>query len=133
MGVNAYVLFPGTCKEAFTFYAGLLGGKIEAMTPAAGTPAEAHMPPDFRDKILHARMSIGNDTLMGSDTPPDQYEKPAGFSVALHIKDPAETERVFAALAEGGKVIMPLTQTFWAQKFGMLVDRYAIPWMVNCE
>ena len=70
---------------------------------------------------------------MGSDVPPDRYEEPKGFSVSLQINDPAEAERLFHALAENGKVEMPIQQTFWAARFGMLVDRFGIPWMVNCE
>jgi PhnB protein len=69
---------------------------------------------------------------MGSDAPPDQFDEPTGFSVALEIEDPAEAERLFTALEQGGKVKMPLAQTFWAAKFGMLVDRFGIPWIINC-
>ena len=70
---------------------------------------------------------------MGSDAPPGRYEEPKGFSVSLQIKDPADAERIFRALAEKGTVRMPLEKTFWAQRFGMLVDRFGIPWMVNCD
>jgi PhnB protein len=131
--LNPYLNFNGQCAAAFKFYEQCLGGKIDAMMTHAGTPAEAHVPPDWRDKILHARMSVGDTVLMASDAPPGRYDKPQGFSVALHIKGPAEAERVFHALAERGTVVMPLQETFWAVRFGMLVDRFGIPWMVNCE
>lgn len=133
MRLNPYLVFNGECEAALTFYAECLGGKIEAMLPHAGTPAEAHVPAEWRDKILHARMSIGDDVLMASDAPPGRYEQPKGFSVTLQITDPAEAERVFHRLAEGGTVQMPIQQTFWAARFGMVVDRFGTPWMVNCQ
>jgi PhnB protein len=133
MIVNPYLFFNGQCEAAFKFYARCLGGTIVAMLPHAGTPAEAHVPSGWRDKILHARLNVGDESLMGSDAPPDHYEKPMGFSVSLQIKNPADAERVFHALAENGTVRMPIQQTFWAVRFGMLVDQFGIPWMVNCE
>jgi PhnB protein len=133
MRLNPYLHFNGDCKEAFAFYEKCLGGKIVAMFPHAGTPAEEHTPPEWRDKIMHARLTVGDDVLMGSDAPPDRYSKPAGFSVTLQYEDPAEGKRVFELLAEGGTVIMPFAETFWAKGFGMMVDRFGIPWMVNCE
>jgi len=84
-------------------------------------------------EILHARLMIGDKAVMGSDAPPERYENPQGFSVALGIDGPAEAERIFHVLAENGTVTMPIQQTFWAARFGMLVDRFGIPWMVNCE
>ena len=91
------------------------------------------MPAEWHDKILHARLQIGDDVLMASDAPPGRRDKMQGFSVTLNIKEPAEAERIFAAFAEGAKVTMPLAETFWAQKFGMLTDRFGTPWMINCE
>jgi PhnB protein len=133
MQMNPYLTFNGRCEAAFRFYERCLGGKIEAMLTHAGTPAEQHVPPEWRDKILHARLTVGGEVLMGSDAPPDRYEQPKGFSVTLQIKDPAEAERIFGALMQNGTVQMPLQQTFWAARFGMLVDQFGIPWMVNCE
>jgi PhnB protein len=78
-------------------------------------------------------MEIGDTVLMGSDAPPGRYEPPRGFSVSILVDDVVEAERVFHALADGGSVGMPIQKTFWAARFGMLVDRFAIPWMVNCE
>jgi PhnB protein len=132
MQLNSYLTFNGQCEEAFKFYAQCLGGKIELMMPHAGSPVEAHVPPEWRDKILHATLVVGEAVLMGSDAPPGHYEQPKGFSVSLHLKDPSEAERIFDTLSEGGTVRMPLEQTFWAVRFGMLVDRFGIPWMVNC-
>ena len=133
MQLNPYLLFNGQCAEAFKFYAQVLGGKIDGMMTHAGTPAEEHVPTEWRDKILHARMTVGDAVLMASDAPPGRYDKPKGFSVSIQVKDPADAERIFHALAENGTVQMPFQQTFWSAGFGMCVDRFAIPWMVNCE
>ena len=132
MQLSPYLNFNGQCEAAFKFYERVLGGKIEAMITYAGTPAEEHAPPELRNKILHARLIVGGDALMGSDAPPDRYEAPKGFSVSIQIGDPADAERIFHALAENGVVQLPIQQTFWAERFGMLVDQFGIPWMVNC-
>jgi PhnB protein len=132
MRINPYLTFDGRCEEAFKFYAKALGGKIEAMMPHKGTPAEGHVPPEWHDKIMHAYLKVGDFELMGSDAPPQYFQQPQGFSVSLQIPNPKEAERVFSALAEGGTVRMPLEKTFWAEKFGMLTDRFGTPWMVNC-
>jgi PhnB protein len=133
MQLNSYLTFNGQCETAFRFYEQSLGGKIEAMITHAGTPAEAHVPPEWRDKIIHARLNVGNGTVMGSDAPADRYEAPKGSWVQIAIGDPLEAERIFQALAENGTVKMPMQKTFWAARFGMLVDRFGIPWMINCE
>jgi PhnB protein len=133
MQLNAYLMFKGNCEEAFKFYEKALGGKIEAMLPYAGTPAEKHTAPEFLQKIMHARLVVGDAVLMGSDAPGEKFAEAKGFSVALQNDDPAEAERLFAALSQGANVTMPIQATFWAAKFGMLVDRFGIPWMVNCQ
>ena len=131
--MNPYLFFNGQCEAAFKFYEQCLGGKIETMIRHEGSPAANHVPADWRDKILHARMIVGGVLLMASDAPSDRSQKPQGFSVNLGVKDPAEAERIFHSLAENGTVTMPIGETFWAVRFGMLVDRFGIPWMVNCE
>ena len=133
MQLNPYLFFTGQCEAAFKFYAELLGGKIIAMMTHAGTPAENQVPPEWREKIIHARMVIGEQLLMGSDAPPGHFHQPQGFSVSLMVDEPEDAERIFHTLAENGTVKMPLQKTFWAIRFGMLVDRFGIPWMVNCE
>jgi PhnB protein len=132
MQVNPYLLFPGQCEAAFRFYAKCLGGEIKAMLSHEGTPAADQVPAEWRKKILHACLDLGDGVLMGSDCPPSRQEKPQGFSVSLQVQQPAEAERVFHALAENGTVRMPIAETFWAVRFGMLVDQFGIPWMVNC-
>jgi PhnB protein len=133
MSLNPYLFFDGQCEAAFQFYARSLGGKIEAMIPHAGTPAEAQVPAEWKTKIMHARLVVNGQALMGSDTPPGRYTKPQGFYVAFQVKEAGEAERLFAALAENGRVTMAIQETFWATRFGMLVDQFGIPWMINCE
>ncbi len=133
MQLNPYLFFNGQCEAAFKFYAQLLGGKIIAMMTHAGTPAENQVPPEWREKIIHARMVIGDQLLMGSDAPPGHFQPPQGFSVSLMVDNAEDAERIFHTLAESGTVRMPLQKTFWAIRFGMLVDRFGIPWMINCE
>src|SRR5829696_7359306 len=133
MQLNPYLLFNGDCAEAFKFYEQALGGKIEALMTFAGTPASEHVPAEWSDKVLHATFKIGDQILMASDAPPGQYQKPEGFSVSLSLNDRDKGERIFNALAENGAVRMPFAKTFWASGFGMCVDRFGIPWMVNCE
>jgi PhnB protein len=131
MEIAPYVMFLGNCKEAFEFYQKALGGKLDVFTFGEG-PEQGHVPPGMRDQVMHARLSAGDIVLMGSDCPPERYAKPQGFSIALASEDPAETERWFNALVEGGQVQMPLGKTFWSAKFGMLQDKFGIAWMVNC-
>ena len=123
----------GQCEAAFKFYEKVLGGKIEAMMPHAGSPMADQVPPEWRSKIMHARLSVDGNLLMGSDAPPDRYEQMKGITVTLGINDPNEAERVFKALSENGTVQMPIQKTFWAARFGMLVDQFGTPWMINCE
>jgi PhnB protein len=133
MQMNAYLTFNGQCEAAFKFYAEVLGGEIIAMLPHEGTPMEDHVPAEWRSKIIHARMMVDDQVLMGSDAPPDRFEKMQGFSVTLGIADAADAERIFHALAANGTVRMPIGETFWAVRFGMLVDQFGTPWMINCE
>jgi len=133
MNIVPYLWFNGTCAEAFRFYEKVLDGKIVDMLPHSGTPMSAEFPADWQDKIMHAFMKAGDATIMGSDVPPAHYKPAQGLSVSLHVKTVADAERIFAALAEGGSVTMPLEETFWAARFGMLIDRFGTPWMINCE
>lgn len=133
MQLNPYLAFNGTCEEAFKFYESCLGGKIESVSRFAGSPMEKHMPAGWGDKIMHARLRVGDTILMGSDGGPEHYQKPQGTSIALMVDTAEEAERVFQALSEGGSVQMPIQQTFWAVRFGMLADRYGVPWMIDCE
>ena len=108
MQLNPYLMFNDQCEAAFKFYEKCLGGKIVAMMPHAGTPAESHVSPQRRDKIMHARLIVGDEVLMGSDAPPGHQDAMKGFSVTLGTRDPAEAERIFDALAKNGTVRMPM-------------------------
>ena len=133
MQVNAYLLFHGNCREAFNFYERTLGAKVESLLTPEGTPAEAHVPPEGRKSVLHGRINIHGQTVMASDCPPDRYAPLQGFSINLSFQGPEEAERIFGALAEKGTVQMPIQETFFARRFGMLTDKFGIPWMVHCE
>jgi PhnB protein len=133
MQLEPYLHFSGQCEEAFKFYEKCLGGNNAMMMRYEEAPAGQPVAPEWRKKIMHARMMVGDQVLMGMDAPPERYHKPEGFSLSIGTKNVSEGERIFKALAEGGKVTMPFAETFWAERFGMLVDRFGIPWMVNCE
>ena len=133
MKLNPYLLFNGQCEAAFNFYAKSLGGKIVAKVTHGESPMTKDTPPERHNKILHASLTVGGNVLMGSDAPPDRYEKPQGFSVTLNLDTPEEAERIFEALSEKGTLHMPLQETFWAVRFGMLVDQFDIPWMIACQ
>jgi PhnB protein len=132
MQLNPYLNFNGQCAEAFKFYEELLSGKITFMMKWGESPA-AEQAPEMAQLIMHATLSLGEGTLMGADVPSAQFQKPQGINISLHLKDKDEGERIFKALAEGGTVQMPFEQTFWAAGFGACVDRFGIPWLVNCE
>ena len=133
MQLSPYLLFNGQCEAAFKFYEKCLGGKIEAIFTFGQSPMAQQVPAEWGSKVMHARMNIDGMILLGCDPPPDRYQPPQGFSVSLSVKDPAETERIFSELEQNGTVQMPIQKTFWSARFGMLVDQFGIPWMVNCE
>jgi len=131
MQVNPYLHYNGNCEEAFRFYEKAIGAKIEVIMHVEGSPAAEQMPPEMAKKVLHAQMTIDGEVVMASDAPPAHFEKMQGFSVALQIQDPAEGAKVFAALSAGGEIRMPFGATFWSKGFGMCVDKFGVPWMVN--
>ena len=133
MQLNPYLMFDGRCEAAFKFYERVLGGKIEGIMTYGSSPIAEQTPPEWRNKIMHARLSVGDKILMASDAPPDRHEAMKGFSVTISVDDPGEAERIFHALSEAGTVQMPIQKTFWAARFGMLVDQFGTPWMINCE
>ena len=133
MQVVPYLHFNGDCEAAFRYYEKHLGGKTSAMMTHEGTPADAQVPAEWKKKILHARIAVGDTEVMASDAPPGRYSKPAGFRVSVQTKSVDEAERAFHALADGGTIDMPIGETFFAKRFGMVTDRFGIPWMVNCE
>jgi PhnB protein len=133
MKINPYLSFNGQCEAAFKFYEKALGGRIIAKISFGETPMAEQCTPAQRNLIAHMRLTVGDQVLMGSDAPAERYQAPQGTQVTLNIDEPAEAERVFNALADGATIAMPIQKTFWAKRFGMLVDRFGTPWMVNCE
>lgn len=129
--LNSYLFFDGTCSDAMRFYQRTLGGKLDLITHAE-SPVAAQTPPGSANRIMHARLSLGDSTLMASDSMVGApYAGMKGFALALTYSTAAEAKRVFEALGQGGEVSMALQKTFWAEAFGMLVDRFGTPWMIN--
>ena len=126
MKITSYLTFNGNCQEAFESYAQLLGGKIVTMMPLGDMAAKSPGGEQWRDRVMHAEMEVGKQLLMASD-------EPEGMWLTLHFDDLAEAERVFAGLAAGGTVAMPLQETFSGLRFGRVTDRFGIPWMLRCE
>lgn len=132
MRLNPHLQFDGNCEAAFRLYEQCLSGKITVMMAYGESPLSEEMPPNWRKKILHTALTVGNYLLQGSDVPAESYRKPQGFSVMLNIEDVSEAERVFNDLSQNGTVQMPLQETFWAMRFGILTDQFGTPWTVNC-
>ena len=131
MQLVPYLNFNGNCAEAFRFYERVLGGKIEVLLTHADSPVAAQVPPEWKDRVLHARLVVGDQVLLASDAPPEKYAPTRGIYAFAGLDTPEEAERIFAALAGGGTITMPFGPTFWASAFGMCVDRFGIGWMVN--
>jgi len=131
MQMNAYLSFRGQCEEAFTFYAECLGGKVGEIFRYAGTPLAEQVPTNWQNKVMHSSLAVGDQVVMGGDVAPERYEKPKGFSLSLHLDSTTQAERIFRLLAKDGTIVMPLEKTFWAAGFGMLVDRFGVPWLIN--
>jgi PhnB protein len=134
MRLNFHLHFSGQCEEAFKFYEKVLGGQIEGVFRYADAPAGGpDVPADWRNKVMHASMTIGDQALMGMDAPPGRFQKPQGFHVNISVKDVGEGRKIFEALSESGNVVMKFGPTFWSPGFAMFVDRFGTPWMVNVE
>jgi PhnB protein len=131
---EAHLLFQGQCAEAFRTYHQLLGGTLDSLIRYAETPLATTVPAEWRDKIVHATLTLpGGARLMGADVAPGSFDRPQGFLVLLALGDIAEAERVFSTFASNGSVKMPLQKTFWSPCFGVLVDRFGIPWEITVE
>ncbi|MFY0989612.1 VOC family protein [Halomonas sp. C05BenzN] len=138
MQLSTYLIFDGNCRDAFAFYQRCFGAELEAMATYAEMPDSEGMeiPAEAHDLIMHARLRIGDQLLMASDNAPMcpvPYEGIKGASIAVGVDSVEEAERLFNALADNGTVQMPLEETFWAYRFGMLVDRFGVAWMINHE
>jgi PhnB protein len=132
MKINPYLGFNGTCDAAFKFYEQCTGGKILFKITYGESPMAAQTPAHLHNRILHVTLQIGNYQLQGGDAPPQYFSPPQGFSVSIDLDDPAEADRLYKALSENGHIKMPLQETFWAARFGMFIDQFGTPWMINC-
>ena len=133
MHLTTYLAFDGDCKAAFAMYEKVLGGKITMMMTNGESPMADQTPADWKDKIMHITLETPGGVLQGADHPQGKQVNPAGFSVCVGVKDKAEAERVFKGLSEGGQVQMAMAETFWSPGFGMCIDKFGVPWMVNTE
>lgn len=131
MRFNAHISFNGECKAAFEFYRDCFGGEITLMVRYDSVPNVA-TDPELRDKILHATLKIGDQTLTGADVLAKAYERPTGFAMQMNIDDPQEARRICELLAAGATIAMPLQKTFWAANYAVLTDRFGTPWEINC-
>jgi PhnB protein len=110
-------------RGTFTFYQRCFDGQLGAIFRYAGTPLADQVPLDWQDKVMHGSLTVAGQVLMGGDVAPDRYEEPKGFSLSLQIRRTADAERIFHDLAMDGRIVVPFEQTFWADRFGMVVDR----------
>ena len=132
MSIAPYLFFNGTCAEAVKAYEKIFGAKVVMMMKNADAPPESRMPGND-NLIMHVRLDLNGMTLLASDCPPNMYDKPQGFKVMYAVDKADEGQRVFNALKEGGSVQLDYQKTFWAHRFGMVTDKFGIPWMINCE
>lgn len=133
MKVDTYLNYGGNCAEAFRFYEQHLGAKITFMMKFSDMPEPAQAPPGMLDGVLHARITIGDTTLMASDVPLDRFKPMRSAYLSLAVSSDAEAERIFALLADGGEVFMPVQETFFATRFAQLRDRFGTLWMIIHE
>ena len=132
--LDSYLFFNGNCAQAMRFYERTLGGKIEMTMTYGESPEPEHCPPGSKDRIMHTSLLIDGRRLMASDTPAgDQAKLMQGFALSLGYPTPDEGKRIFNALAAEGTTTMQFGKTFWAEGFGMLTDKFGVPWMVNCQ
>ena len=126
------LVFDGHCDAAFALYQELLGACVTFRLTWGDSPMAHQAPAEWRDKVLHATLTLGGTAFSGGDVLPGAYERPRVFQVQLNLANGAEAERIFTCLAERGRVTVPLQGTFWAERFGAVVDRFGIPWASNC-
>lgn len=137
MQLNPYLHFGGRCAEAFAFYEQHLGARGNGVMFFRNGPAADQVGPEMQDKVMHASLLLGDVELVGTDGDGDGCEAPGaaitGMHVVLTVDAPEEAENLYAVLAEGGTAEMSMDETFWAKRFGMVVDRFGVPWMINCN
>jgi PhnB protein len=133
MKLYTYLNYGGNCRQAFEFYVQHLGGKITALTTHGELPDASHVPPDWRNAVVHARMELGDTMLLGADIPPERFQPMRSAYLTLIVDSSAEAERIYALLADGGQIFMSMEETFFAHRFAMLRDRFGTSWMLLHE
>ena len=136
MTLETYLFFNGRCDEALAFYKTAVGAEVEMLMRFNQSPdplPAGAIPPGFENKVMHCSFRVGNTRVMASDGCEAGGPKFAGFTLCLAVKTEADADKYFNALAEGGTVKMPLSKTFWSPRYGMLVDKFGVEWMVNVE
>lgn len=133
MDISPYLDFKGECEAAFRFYAQCFGGTLGPIFRYAGTPLADQVPADWQGKVMHASVTLGNQVVMGADAAPDRYEAPKAFALSVQLTATDEAERIFGQLATRGKIHTPLARTFWAARFGVVMDQFGITWLINCD
>lgn len=132
MSLSFHIGFNGQCREAFEFYAKYLQGTIGIMLEFKDSPASANVPGEWQHKIVHANISIEGIELAGADVRPELYQQPKGFNILLGVKTEDTVKSIFNQLAIGGEVILPPQKTFWSSCYAIVVDRFGVPWKINC-
>ena len=132
MHIDAYLNFDGRAQEAIDFYKSAVGAKVEMVMRFKDAPpeAQASMSPESKDKVMHASLKIGDTTILASDGYCTGKASFAGVSLALSADSPAEAEKLFKTLSDGGQVTMPMTEAFFAHRFGICTDKFGVAWMV---
>lgn len=131
--ISCHLSFDGNCEAAFSAYRRILGGELMTLLTYAESPLSGQVPADWQSKVMHATLRIGNQELLGADVFPGATVRHEGFAVVLGITGVEQGRTTFDALAEGGNIKMPFQQTFWSPGYGMLVDRFGVPWEINSE
>jgi PhnB protein len=132
--IQPYLFFNGSCEQAVEFYCNALGAEVEMLMRFKDSPEPPQpgmVPPGFENKVMHTSFRVGETTVMASDGCSAEKASFQGFSLSLSVPSETEADRVFAALADGGQVRMPLTKTFWSPRFGMVADRFGVGWMIS--
>jgi PhnB protein len=131
MKLQTYVNFPGSCAEAFRYYERHLGGRVTMMMTHGQAPAQTQTNPEWKDAVLHARIEIGDGELLAADIP--NAEPMRSAYLTLRVDSDGEAERIYAALSDGGRALMPMAETFFASRFAQVRDRFGLNWMILCE
>ncbi|MGA7524706.1 MAG: VOC family protein [Acidobacteriaceae bacterium] len=130
MKIQPYLNFSGNCEEAFRTYERVLGGQLRGLFTFGNSPMAAKYP-EWANKVMHVSLAVGDQVILGSDVPPEYFQKAQGLAVCLDLPDAETAERVYPELSEGGDVRMPLQETFWAKRYAHFTDRFGTPWMIN--